>query len=115
MLNENELIRKRFSELRNKSGLTQSQIAEFLDVDQSYISKCEKNEERFSMGMLEEAAELFGCTVEYFFTDESSESKLMPVALKARSVNNVEDLKAIAAINKIALSLRFMEDLLKEE
>ena len=114
MLSDNELI-KRFKELRNKNGLTQSQIAEFLGVDESYISKCEKNEKRFSRDMLEKAAELFGCSVEYFFTDESPESELMPVALKARSVNNVEDLKAVAAINKIALNLRFMEDLLKEE
>ena len=37
-----ELMGKRFSELRNGSGFTQSQLAEYLDVDQSYISKCEK-------------------------------------------------------------------------
>jgi transcriptional regulator with XRE-family HTH domain len=108
-----ELIGKRFNELRNRSGLTQSQIAEFLDVDQSYISKCEKNERQFSVDILEKAAELFGCTLEYF-TDESSEFKLMPMALRARSVD-VEDLKTIAAINKIALNLRFMEGLLKGE
>jgi transcriptional regulator with XRE-family HTH domain len=108
-----ELIGKRFNELRNRSGLTQSQIAEFLDVDQSYISKCEKNERQFSVDILEKAAELFGCTLEYF-TDESSEFKPMPMALRARSVD-VEDLKTIAAINKIALNLRFMEGLLKGE
>lgn len=37
-----DLVGKRFSELRNRSGFTQSMIAEYLDVDQSYISKCEK-------------------------------------------------------------------------
>jgi transcriptional regulator with XRE-family HTH domain len=108
-----ELVGKRFNELRNRSGLTQSQIAEFLDVDQSYISKCEKNERQFSVDILEKAAELFGCTLEYF-TDESSEFKPMPMALRARNVN-VEDLKTIAAINKIVLNLRFMEGLLKGE
>ncbi|MCL0033092.1 helix-turn-helix domain-containing protein [Peptococcaceae bacterium] len=108
-----ELVGKRFNELRNRSGLTQSQVAEFLDVDQSYISKCEKNERQFSVDILEKAAELFGCTLEYF-TDESSEFKPMPMDLRARSVN-VEDLKTIAAINKIALNLRFMEGLLKGE
>lgn len=105
------LLGKRFNELRNRSGLIQSQIAEFLEVDQSYISKCEKNERQFSVDILEKAAELFGCTLEYF-TDESSEFKPMPMALRASSVD-VEDLKTIAAINKIALNLRFMEGLLK--
>ena len=113
LISDNELI-KRFKELRNKNGLTQSQIAEFLGVDESYISKCEKNEEQFCVSMLRKVAELFGCPVEYF-VKESPKSKPMSVALKARSVNNVEDLKAVAAINKIALNLRFMEDLLKEE
>ena len=37
-----ELIGKRFNELREGSRFTQSQIAEYLGVDQSYISKCEK-------------------------------------------------------------------------
>ena len=61
-----ELIGKRFNELREKSGFTQSQIAEYLSVDQSYISKCEKNERQFSTDVLEKAAELFGCTMNYF-------------------------------------------------
>ena len=108
-----ELIGKRFNELRNRSGFTQSQIAEYLDVDQSYISKCEKNERQFSVDVLEKAAELFGCNMEYF-VDESSEFVTMPIALRAKSVD-VEDLKTIADMNKIALNLRFMEGLLEGE
>lgn len=108
-----ELIGKRFNELRNRSGFTQSQIAEYLDVDQSYISKCEKNERQFSVDVLEKAAELFGCTMEYF-VDESSEFVIIPIALRAKNVD-VEDLKTIAAMNKIALNLRFMEGLLEGE
>mgnify|MGYP000882283934 FL=1 len=108
-----DLIGKRFSELRRKSGFTQSQIAEYLNVDQSYISKCEKNERQFSTDVFEKAAELFGCTMEYF-VNESSEFVPMPITLRAKSVD-VEDLKAIAAMNKIALNLRFMEGLLEGE
>jgi transcriptional regulator with XRE-family HTH domain len=94
-----ELIGKRFSELRKTSGFTQGQLAEYLEVDQSYISKCETNERQFSVDILEKAAELFGCTVEYF-TNESSEFIPMPMALRAKSVD-VEDLKTIAAMNKM--------------
>ncbi|WIV12208.1 helix-turn-helix transcriptional regulator [Proteiniborus sp. MB09-C3] len=108
-----DLVGKRFSELRNRSGFTQSMIAEYLDVDQSYISKCEKNERQFSVDVLEKAAELFGCTMDYFM-DESCEFVQMPIALRAKSVT-IEDLNTIAAMNKIALNLRFMEGLLEGE
>ncbi|MDD4834545.1 MAG: helix-turn-helix transcriptional regulator, partial [Lutispora sp.] len=108
-----ELIGKRFSELRNRSGFTQSQLAEYLDVDQSYISKCEKNERQFSTDVLEKAAELFGCTMDYF-VNESCEFVQMLIALRAKSITT-EDLNTIAAMNKIALNLRFMEGLLEGE
>ena len=108
-----ELIAKRFSELRNRSGFTQSIIAEYLGVDQSYISKCEKGERQFSVDVLDKAAELFGCTIEYFL-NESTEFTQMPIALRAKSVT-LEDLNTISAMNKIALNLRFMESLLEEE
>ena len=108
-----ESVGKKFSELRNKSGYTQSMVAEYLDVDQSYISKCEKGERQFSADIIEKAAELFGCTVDYF-VKESGQFVEMPIALRAKSVTT-EDLNTIAAINKIALNLRFMEGLLAGE
>lgn len=108
-----ELVGERFNELRIGSGFTQSNIAEYLDVDQSYISKCEKGERQFSVDVLEKAAELFGCTMDYFI-DELCEFEAIPTALRARSLN-AEDLNTIAAMNKIALNLRFMEGLLEGE
>ncbi len=106
-----KFIGKRFNDLRNKSGFTQSQIAEYLSVDQSYISKCEKNERQFSIEILEKAADLFGCSVDCF-TKESCEIIQIPIALRAKGIT-VEDLNTIAAMNKIALNLRFMESLLE--
>ena len=91
-----EFVANRFSELRNKSGLTQSIIAEYLGVDQSYISKCEKGERQFSVEILDKAAELFGCTVDYF-VNESSEFSQMPIALRAKSVT-IDDLGTIATM-----------------
>jgi len=108
-----ELVGKRFNELRVNSGFTQSQLAKYLQVDQSYISKCEKNERQFSVDVLEKAANLFGCSIDYF-TNEDSKYSPMPIALRAKSVTT-EDLETIAAMNKIALNLRYMEDLLKGE
>jgi len=103
---------ERFKELRNKSGLTQGQVAGYLKVDQSYISKCEKDERQLSIDILEKAAALFGCPIEYF-TDETCEFTPIPIAFRAKSVT-AGDLESLAAMNRIALNLRFMGQLLKE-
>lgn len=107
------IINERFSQLRKHSGFTQKQIADYLGVDQSYISKCEKNERQFSSDILEKAAVLFGCTMDCF-VNEASEFKAMPIALRAKALTP-DDLDTLAAINTIALNLRFMEGLLGEE
>ena len=107
-----ELIGKRFKELREQSGLTQEQIAEYLNVDQSYISKCEKNERQFSADLLGKAGHLLGCSLDYFTNPESQYSPI-PIVLRATNIT-AEDLDTIATINKLALNLRYMEGLLEE-
>ena len=108
-----KLIGEKFSELRRRSGFTQRMMAEYLDVDPSYISKCEKGESQFSVDILDKAAELLGCSMDCL-VNESTGVANIPVALRTKR-HAVEDLKAFAAINKIALNLRFMEDLLENE
>ncbi|MFR9290874.1 MAG: helix-turn-helix domain-containing protein [Clostridium paraputrificum] len=107
-----EIVGKRVADLRTKNKFKQSQIAEFLNVDQSYISKCEKNERKFSMEVLEKISNLFGCPMEYF-TEEESQYEPMPFALRAKSIER-EDLEAISTINKLALNMKFMEDTIQE-
>ena len=109
----NDLIGRKFHDLRAQSSLSQGQIAEYLKVDQSYISKFEKNERQFSIDILEKAADLFGCPINYL-TDENSTFSPLPFALRANSVTT-DDLETIAVINKLALNLKFMEQLLKGE
>ena len=107
------LIGSRFKKLRDESGLTQAQMADFLKVDQSYISKCEQNERQFSLDILEKSGNLFGCTVDYF-TNDTGEYTSIAFAFRAKSITT-EDLEAISVINKLALNLRYMKGLLKEE
>ncbi len=101
------LAGKRFKELREQSGLTQAQMAEYLDIDQSYISKFEKNERQLGTDALQKAAVLFGCSPGCFI-DEKVEPESPVIALRANSVA-VEDLETIARINRLALNLRYSE------
>lgn len=105
------LAGEKFSELRNKSGFTQKQLAEYLDVDQSYISKCEKNERHFSADILEKAVALFGYPVDCF-VNEDCEFDKMSMTITTKSLSK-EDLQAIAAINRISINQSFMEGLLE--
>jgi len=106
------LISTRFKELRESSNLTQAQIARFLNIDQSYISKFEKGERNLSVDLLEKMCDLFGCTLKYF-EDENEEYKPMSIAFRSSSLQN-EDLETIVAINKVALNVRFINSMLGE-
>ncbi len=104
-------IGEQIKALREKTGFSQSQIADFLDLDQSYISKIENGERSISVDLLEKIASLFGCNIGYF-TNKDSDYQPIPFALRASGITS-NDLKAIAEINKIALNLRYMSDVLE--
>lgn len=112
MLNFN-LVGEKFKKIREESGLTQGQIADYLKVNQSYISRYEKNERQLSVDLLEKLSNLFGCSIEYFTSDDSQYNPL-PFALRASCIT-AEDLETVAVINKLALNLRSMENIMKGE
>jgi transcriptional regulator with XRE-family HTH domain len=105
-------IGQKVKELREKAGLSQKQIAQFLDVDQSMISKCEKGERQFQIDHLEQLASLFGLPLAHLMNEESPIPALQ-IAFRADGIR-VEDLAAIADIHKIALNLNQMRNLLQE-
>lgn len=108
----NILIGQKVKELREKAGLNQMQIAQFLGVDQSMISKCEKSERQFQVDHLEQLGSLFGLSLADLMNEESQNNSLR-IAFRADGIQ-VEDLAAIADIHKIALNLNQMRTLLQE-
>lgn len=105
------LASKRFKELRESSNLTQAQTANFLNIDQSYVSKFEKGERKLSVDILEKMCSLFGCSLKYF-EDEEEKHTPMSIAFRSNSLQN-EDLETIAAINKVALNIKFINLMLE--
>ena len=51
----------RLKQLRKESKITQEQLAEYLNVDQSMITKLENGTRSLSVGMIEKICNLFGC------------------------------------------------------
>lgn len=104
------LASRRFKELRENNKFSQAQLASFLNIDQSYVSKFEKGERNINVDVLEKMCNLFGCTLKYF---ENEDEKYEPMSIAFRSNNlQSEDLEAISAINKVALNIREIKSML---
>lgn len=108
----NTIVGQKIRMLREQAGLSQMQIAQFLDVDQSMISKCEKGERQFQMDQLERLGSLFGVPLPDLINEEVPVAQLQ-IAFRANDMQ-VEDLNAVADIQKIALNLHQMRMLFQE-
>ncbi len=98
--------------LRERAGLNQRHIAQFLGVDQSTVSKCENGERQFQVDHLERLGSLFGVSLNDLMNEEVLVAHLQ-IAFRADGIQ-VEDLNAIADIQKIALNLDKMRAILRE-
>lgn len=96
-------------QLREHANLTQKQLADFLSIDQSLVSKFEKGERSINSDILNQLAALFCCPVSILVSDES----IVPaytIAFRTTAIDNT-DLNALTIINKIALNQFKMDQL----
>jgi len=100
----------RLKELRKKSRFTQGQVATYLDVDQSLVSKIEDGERTASSVILAKLAVLFCCSL----ADLVSEIDYKPVPQMAFRVDELTDadLKNMVFIHKIVMNQVQMDKLL---
>lgn len=102
---------ERIKFLRETNNLTQKNVAAFLGVDQSLITRVEKGERTLSVDLVEKLASLFGVHLSAFDKDSDE----MPLAYSLRGVKPADtDMVAISAINRIALNCEQLTSLLKE-
>ena len=109
----NEKFDQRIKLLRKESKLTQEQMASYLNVDQSFVTKLENGTRNLNADLVEKICNLFGCTDEYLL-GESDEYIPLNFAFRSNNIQT-EDLQSIAMINKIAMNLRFMDEILGED
>lgn len=107
-----KFIGAKLKQMREATGLRQSQVAEYLDIDQSYLSKIENGERAISAEQLEKMAELYGHDLGVF-ENEAEEPRPVQIALRVRDVSK-EDLQVMATISHIAVNCRFMKQLLED-
>ena len=104
-------INEKLKMMREKAGLRQGQIADYLGVTQTYISKVENGERNLTVDQLENLVNLYGYSLDSF---ASMEQDVHPIqfAFRAQDVSQ-DDLHIIADIGKIAINSKFMAKILR--
>lgn len=105
-------IYEKLKMMREKAGLRQGQIAEYLGVTQTFISKVETGERNLTVDQLENVVNLYGYSLASF-ADMEQDPYPIQFAFRAQDVSQ-EDLRVIADIGRIAINSRFMAKTLEE-
>lgn len=105
-------IYEKLKMMREKAGLRQGQIAAYLGVTQTYISKVETGERNLTVDQLESIVNLYGYSLASF-AEMEQDAHPIQFAFRANDVS-LEDLRVIADIGRIAINSRFMAKTLEE-
>lgn len=98
------MMNRRLKKLREDYNYSQKQIAEFLDVDQSYISKIENGTRNVNEIVFDKLCLLYNCSPDYLL-GESNDYE--PPKLAFRSDETV-DLFAISKMNQVTGYLKLL-------
>ena len=95
--------------LRERSKLSQRELAEYLEVDLDFVISLENGDRNISTVKLESISELFGCPTNLLLKEEVP-TKTFDYAFHTNDGQEM-DLNTIAAINRVALNLLEMQRL----
>ena len=110
---EASTINIRLKQLRKESRITQEQMAEYLGVAQSLITKLENGTRSLNVTLIDKICNLFGCSEAYLMGEDDAYIPLN-FAFRSNGIQS-EDLESIAVVNKIAMNIRYMNELLGDE
>jgi transcriptional regulator with XRE-family HTH domain len=106
-----EVVGRNIKFAREVNGFSQANIAKFLKVDQSLISKFENGERTIQTDILERLANLYGYRVSDFESEAGIRKQQIKTAYRSSGLS-AEDLEVIHDIKRIGLNLFFMTELL---
>ena len=100
----------RLKQLRKESKITQEQLAKYLDVDQTMITKLENGTRSMNVTIIEKICNLFGCSDACLMGEDDT---YIPLNFAFRSNGiQTEDLESVAAVNKIVMNIRYMNEMI---
>ena len=97
-------VGSRLKKLRQEHGYSQRQVAEYLEIDQSNLSKIENDKRNLNLVLLDKICYLYNCTPNFLLGKTNDYDKLQ---ISFKSGNNI-DLNAIAKINQLNYHLEVL-------
>ncbi|HAF86841.1 MAG TPA: XRE family transcriptional regulator [Sphaerochaeta sp.] len=112
MIFDMKCIGERLKQLRTNAGLSQKNVSDYLQVDQSLVAKYESGTRTISSDMLDALSTLFCCPLQTLLSEkEITES--IGFAFRTNNLTQ-EDFLALSAIHRIVLNQREMDELLEQ-
>jgi transcriptional regulator with XRE-family HTH domain len=110
--NSNIIIGQNIKALRNKMGLTQEALAQYLVISRELIGFYEIGQRAIPSAQLTKLANLF-CMNEYDFYEEDAQNKNINIAFAFRADElHAQDLESIAQFKKIVRNYLSMKKVL---
>ena len=100
-------VGERLSELRKENNISQKEISEYLNLDETNYSKIENGKRKLNVSALDKLCLLYGCSPEYLL-GESDEYNLIGITF---NTDEVVDLDMIVKINETMNYLELLEKL----
>ncbi len=100
------IVSSRMKRLREDNKYSQKEVADFLEMDQSYISKIEKGERNLNEVAFDKLCLLYNCSPDYLLGN-SDDYELPKIAFRS---DEKADLFAISKMNQITNYLKFLRD-----
>ena len=102
-------IGERIKRLREENGYSQTQVADYLGIDQSNLSKIERGERKFKLGLLKKLCLLYNCSQDYILCRSDEYDKN---SISFRSDGKV-DLEVVAKLNETVNYLKLLRKIEK--
>ena len=111
-MEDRRLIANNIKRMRDASGYTQENVADFLGVGRSAYANYEAGEREIPLAAMERLADLYGCELLDLYTeDEAVLASMLVTAFRVDSLSP-EDMEQIAAFKRIVKNSIKMDNLL---
>ena len=99
--------KNRLKNLRELNGFSQSQVSDYLEIDQSYLSKIENGERKLTLSLINKLSNLYNCSHEYLLGEDDF-YKQPNISFKSK---DKVDLNAISKMNEVKKYLELLRSI----
>lgn len=109
-----ETLGKRLKELRTTYGYTQSQVSDYLNMDQSNYSKIEHGKRHLKcLSQYLRLSDLYGCTLEYILCEDDNYEPLRITGGKSIDLEIIAQMNITMNYLKMLRKIRKLEEIRK--